>query len=184
MRIERLKERYRLDVVWVHFPLHPETPEEGRALEDLFAGRDFDLPAMKARLKTLAAEQGLPYGDRSTTFNSRLAQELGKWADGQDGGGAIHDALFRAYFADGLNIGRAGELLPIVARLGLDVGAAREALHSRSFSDAVDRDWRRSRELGITGVPTFVASGYGVAGAQPYETLEALVVKAGASRRS
>jgi predicted DsbA family dithiol-disulfide isomerase len=30
----------------------------------------------------------------------------------------------------------------------------------------------------VTGVPTFVAGGYGVVGAQPYETLERLVEKA------
>ena len=26
----------------MHFPLHPDTPAEGRSLEDLFAGRDYD----------------------------------------------------------------------------------------------------------------------------------------------
>lgn len=184
MRIERLVERYDVSVTWVHFPLHPETPAEGRSLADLFAGRNFDLEAMKARLKELAKQQGLPYGDRSMTYNSRLAQELGKWADDQDGGDQIHDALFRAYFVDGVNIGDADVLLEIAGKLGLDVAEAREVLEKRSFSDAVDRDWRRSRELGITGVPTFVAGGYGVVGAQPYEAIEGLVVKAGAVARA
>ena len=49
---------------------------------------------------------------------------------------------------------------------------------------AIDADWQRSREFGITGVPTFVADGRGVVGAQPYETLEQLVGMAGATRRS
>lgn len=184
MRIERLTERYDLNVAWVHFPLHPETPPEGRALEDLFAGRNFDLAAMRARLVELAKQQGLAYGDRTMTYNSRLAQELGKWADGQDGGEAIHDALFRAYFADGVNIGRVEALLEIAGRIGLDAGEARRVLETRSFKDAVDRDWQRSRELGVAGVPTFVAGGYGVAGAQPYERIEQLVVKAGAAPRT
>jgi predicted DsbA family dithiol-disulfide isomerase len=183
VRIERLTERYDLGVTWVHFPLHPETPPEGRSLEDLFAGRNFDLAAMKARLVALAEQQGLAYGDRSMTYNSRLAQELGKWADGQDGGAAIHDALFRAYFVDGVNIGRPDVLLEIAGQLGLDVDEARRVLETRSFSGAVDRDWRRSREMGVAGVPTFVAGGYGVVGAQSYEALEELVVKAGAQQR-
>ncbi len=183
MRIERLTERYDVKVSWVHFPLHPETPPEGQSLEDLFAGRDFDLAAMKARLMQLAEQQGLPYGDRSMTYNSRLAQELGKWADGQEGGEAIHNALFRAYFVDGVNIGNVESLLEIAERVGLNVAEAREVLETRSFKEAIDRDWQRSRELAITGVPTFVAGGYGAVGAQPYETLEALAVKAGAKRR-
>jgi len=35
----------------------------------------------------------------------------------------------------------------------------------------------------VTGVPTFVASGYGVVGAQPYEVLEQLLDRSGARRR-
>jgi predicted DsbA family dithiol-disulfide isomerase len=70
-------------------------------LEQLFRGRSFDLEAAQARLTVLMAEQGLPYGERTHTYNSRLAQELAKWAELQPGGGAIHDALFRAYFVDG-----------------------------------------------------------------------------------
>ena len=54
-------------------------------------------------------------------------------------------------------------------------------LEKRTFKEAVDADWALSREYGITGVPTFVAGRFGVVGAQPYETLEALVQKAEAS---
>ena len=126
--------------------------------------------------------EGLPYSERTMTYNSRLAQELGKWADTQPGGEAIHDALFRAYFVDGRDISRPAVLLEIAEGVGLPVDAAREVLERRTFKDAVDADWALSREYGITGVPTFVAGRYGVVGAQPYEALEELVRKA-ASRR-
>jgi predicted DsbA family dithiol-disulfide isomerase len=43
----------------------------------------------------------------------------------------------------------------------------------------VDEDWKLARQYKITGVPTFVAGGYGVVGAQPYETLEELVREVG-----
>ena len=89
----------------MHFPLHPETPTEGQSLEDLFAGRGFDIEAMNRRLEGLAEAEGLPYSRRTHTYNSRLAQELGAWAETQPGGEAIHDALFKAYFVDGENIG-------------------------------------------------------------------------------
>ncbi len=46
MRIERLTERYELRVEWVHFPLHPETPAEGRSLAELSAGRELDLATL------------------------------------------------------------------------------------------------------------------------------------------
>ena len=39
---------------------------------------------------------------------------------------------------------------------------AREVLDKRTFKDAIDRDWATSRQLGVTGVPTFVAEGQAV----------------------
>jgi predicted DsbA family dithiol-disulfide isomerase len=54
----------------------------------------------------------------------------------------------------------------------------------RRFKAEIDTDWQRSRDYGITGVPTFVAGGRGVVGAQPYATLERLLHMAGAARRN
>jgi predicted DsbA family dithiol-disulfide isomerase len=48
-------------------------------------------------------------------------------------------------------------------------------IEDRSFQSAIDADWAKSRQYQITGVPTFVAGGYGVVGAQPYETLAQLL---------
>jgi predicted DsbA family dithiol-disulfide isomerase len=179
VRIEKLRTEHGVNIQWVHFPLHPETPPEGQSLEDLFRARNVDRKAMHAQMKARMDAEGLPYGERTMTYNSRLAQELGKWADTQPGGEAIHDALFRAYFVEARDISRPEVLLEIVARVGLPVDAAREVIEKRTFKAAVDEDWKLSRQIGVTGVPTFVAGRYGVVGAQPYEALEELVRKAG-----
>jgi predicted DsbA family dithiol-disulfide isomerase len=179
VRIEKLKAEHQVKVEWVHFPLHPETPAQGRALADLFAGRSPEQrKAMHAQMKARMDVEGLPYGERTMTYNSRLAQELGKWADTQPGGEAIHDALFRAYFVEARDISQPAVLLEIAQQVGLSVDAARQVLEKRTFKAAIDADWKLSREYGITGVPTFVAGNHGVVGAQPYEALEQLVRKA------
>jgi predicted DsbA family dithiol-disulfide isomerase len=178
VRIEKLRTEHNVKVEWVHFPLHPDTPAEGRSLADLFRGRNVDRQAMHAQMKARMTAEGLPYGERTMTYNSRLAQELGKWADTQPGGEAIHDALFRAYFVEARDISQPAVLLEIAGAVGLPVEGAREVLEKRTFKDAVDADWALSREYGITGVPTFVTGRHGVVGAQPYETLEQLVRKA------
>ena len=165
-------------VQWVHFPLHPDTPQEGRSLEDLFAGRGYDIPKMQAQMRARMEAEGLPYGTRTMTYNSRLAQELGAWADTQPGGEAIHDALFRAYFVEARNIGDPEVLVEVAQSVGLDAAKAREVIEQRTFKDSVDADWAKSRQYGVTGVPTFVAGGRGVVGAQPYEVLEELVRQA------
>jgi predicted DsbA family dithiol-disulfide isomerase len=66
-------------------------------------------------------------------------------------------------------------LLEIARSVGLDEAKAREVLEQRTFKPAIDADWAKSRAYGVSGVPTFVAGGYGVVGAQPYEALEQLV---------
>lgn len=175
MRIERLRQKFDLKFRWVHFPLHPDTPEQGQSLEQLFAGRSMDMEAMFTRMKGLMDAEGLPYGVRTHTYNSRLAQELGAWADSRDDGEPLHDALYRAYFVDGVNIGDVDELVRIAGEVDLPKDEARQILESRSFGDHVDADWARSRQYGVTGVPTFVAGGYGLVGAQPYEALEQMM---------
>jgi predicted DsbA family dithiol-disulfide isomerase len=182
VRIEKLKRDYDLDVRLVHFPLHPDTPAEGITLDALFGGRADDeaRKARQARMKSLMDAEGLPYGERTHTYNSRLAQELGKWADTQQGGWAIHEALFKAYFVDGRNISDPAILVQVAQSAGLPAQEASRVLAGRSFSQAVDEDWTMSRSMGVTGVPTFAAAGQGVVGAQPYEVLERLVRAAGA----
>ncbi len=184
MRIEKLKRAFEVETKLVHFPLHPETPVEGRSMAELYAGRNVDPEAMYARMKGLMDAEGLPYGRRTHSYNSRLAQELGKWADTQPGGEAIHDALYRAYFVDSRNIGDPEILVEIAQSVGLSAEEARAVLSERRFKDAVDADWAKSHAYGVTGVPTFVAARYGVVGAQPYEVLEQLLDKAGAARRA
>ena len=152
-------------------------------MAEVYAGRNVDPEAIYARMKGLMDAEGLPYGRRTHTYNSRLAQELGKWADTQPGGEAIHDALYHAYFVEARNIGDPEILLEIAQSVGLRAEEARAVLAERRFKEAVDADWAKSHAYGVTGVPTFVAARHGVVGAQPYEVLVELVRKAGAAPR-
>ena len=56
MRIERLEAAYDIEVVYRHFPLHPETPDAGLTLEELFAGRNLDVPRMQSEMAERMAE--------------------------------------------------------------------------------------------------------------------------------
>ena len=152
MRIEKLKQTFEIDTVLVHFPLHPETPAEGRSMAELYAGRNVDPEAMYARMKGLMDAEGLPYGRRTHTYNSRLAQELGKWADTQPGGAALHDKLYQAYFVEARNIGDPDLLVELASSVGLPAEEARAVLTERRFKDAVDADWAKSHQYGVSAV--------------------------------
>ena len=150
---------------------------------DLFAGREERLAGMRSRLVALMDEEGLEYGDRTHTYNSRLAQELAVWGDEESVTDALHDALYRAYFVDVRNLAETDVLVDVAESVGLDGTRARAVVEERPHRETIDDHWRRATEMGVTGVPTFVSEGFGVVGAQPYDILEDLVTRAGAVRR-
>ena len=164
--------------------MHPETPAEGKPLAELFAGRNVDLPGMLAQLRRVADQLNLDFGDRTHTYNSRMAQEVGKWAEHKGRGHSYHAAVFRAYFADGRNIAEVKTLLSICRTAGLDPEEALGIIDARTYREAVDSDWRRSRRLGITAVPTFRLGEVNLVGAQPYERLSDLLKGRRVSPRS
>ncbi len=170
---------------WRAFPLHPETPEEGTLLEDLFSHfSSEDLKKMKDRLKEAADDAGLPFADREKTFNSRLAQELGKWAESNGKGDPFHHAVFKAFFADRINIAEISALKDIAASVGLPRDEADAVIVKRTCKADVDEDWSLSQKNGITAVPTFVINNERLVGAQPYEELERFMEKTGVKKRT
>ena len=130
-----------------------------------------------------AKELDLPFGKREKTYNSRLAQELGKFAEQQRKGDDFHNSVFRAYFADGLNIGLQSTLVDIGAKIGLTSESVQEVLEKRLFKEAVDKDWTRSYQMGVNAVPTFMMNGMPLAGAQPYEKLVQMMEAHGIKKR-
>ena len=183
MRIDRLRKNYEIQVRWTAFPLHPDTPEDGLTIEELFAGRSVDTKKVMSHLKEVADNLDLPLAERKKTYNSRLAQELAKWAESKGKGDPFHESVFRAYYVDGTNIGKVDELIDLAKSIGLPEEEARSVLESRKFKEAVDSDWSRSRALGVTAVPTFVADHHVVVGAQTYEVLEQFLIYCGAKKR-
>ncbi len=130
---------------------------------------------MMAHLQATAKELGLPFGPRSTTYNSRLAQELGLWAEDQGTGEPFHMAAFHAYFADGLNIAKIPVLLELARKVGLSEKEAKNVLTQRSYKEKVDKDWADSRFKSINAVPTFVMGHHKLVGAQSYAALVDLI---------
>ena len=117
------------------------------------------------------------------TYNSRLAQELGKWAESEGQGHEFHTAVFQAYFVDGLNIGKPHVLVKVAESVNLNGKDAIKTIQSRTFREAVDLDWKRSKEKCVTAAPTFVFNDQVLVGAQKYEALERVLLTNSVERR-
>ena len=169
MRTDRLRRDFGVALRWTVFPLHPEIHEEGMELADLFRGRNVDLEAMQQRLTGVAAELGLPLVARSRIYNSRRAQELGKWAEAMGRGDEFRRCSYRAYYAEGRNIALLPELETIAEAAGLPQDEVYYILAQSLFAEAVDADWVRAREMAVTAVPFHLFGEKTLVGFHSYE---------------
>lgn len=160
-----------ITVRWRCFPLHPEVPQEGMPLSRLFGRSDLEMDLMVQKLQQTASQIGLPFGSVRTIYNSRLAQEVGLWAEAQGKGDEFHMAAFQAYLVHKQNFAEKEVLLNLVESVDLSKEKAIEVIETRSFSDAVDRDWKLSRDLDITAIPTLVYEKKQLTGAHPYDQM-------------
>jgi predicted DsbA family dithiol-disulfide isomerase len=147
-----------VDVRVVHFPLSPDTPSEGRVMRPYLEAHGIDADAVVQQLDDLLRAEGLDYigdVDKIRGWPTRKAHELAAWAVTQPGGQGIHDALFRAYHVDNVNLGDVGVLVDIAAAIGLSPDAARDALEQGTAAGRVDEDYALSRRVGVRSVPTF-----------------------------
>ncbi len=153
-------------------------------METILLDRGADPDKVQVYLELEAKKEGLPFSKREKTYNSRLAQELGKWAETQGAGERFHDAIFRACFVDSINIGEISVLVDLAGGLGLPENRAKEVLEKREFKDSVDQDWIRSQEMRIKVAPTMVFNEKYLVGAQKYEKMERFMRDNNAKKRS
>jgi predicted DsbA family dithiol-disulfide isomerase len=90
----------------------------------------------------------------------------------------IVDAIFRAYFEEGRDIGNLDVLLDLAEeqKLGVERAELAEALTDEQLQQQIAAEANWIARQGITGVPFFVINEtYGLSGAQPAETLLAAI---------
>jgi predicted DsbA family dithiol-disulfide isomerase len=127
---------------------------------------------MQSGLTVRAKELGLPFNPPEILSNTMKAHILSEYARDQGKFDALHRELFRANFAEGLNLSDDDVLQEAARKAGLDPEAAMEAIADPSYRERVEAAIERSRQLRITGVPTFIVEGkYKIVGAHPLETL-------------
>ncbi|WP_430779625.1 DsbA family oxidoreductase [Actinoplanes sp. G11-F43] len=128
---------------------------------------------MFAQVTAIGASEGLTLDfDRAIAANTFDAHRLIGWAATHERQADMLDALQRAHFTDGIDIGASPALASVAGSVGLDASEALAYLESEAGTSAVHTDIEEARELGITSVPTFVIDGkYAVPGAQESSTL-------------
>jgi predicted DsbA family dithiol-disulfide isomerase len=177
-RLEQALESYDGDVTVTYrpFQLDPTPVTEPRplvdALADKFGGRE-RAEAMATQVTQVAAGVGLEMRfDRAVQANTFEAHRLVRFAAERGRSEEVVEALYRAHFTDGVDVGSRDALVALAASVGLDETETREHLESNLGRREVAADLTAAHQLGVSSVPTFVLAGkYAVTGAQEPETL-------------
>ncbi len=128
-------------------------------------------------MKQMASNLGLPFGEVVFVYNTRLAQEVGCWAETKNKGAAFHAAAFFAYFVEAKNLADSLVIEDIAISIGLDGETARNVIGQRLFKDQVAADWNLAVGNGIKAVPSFMINQERMVGAQSYEKLKNLMFR-------
>ena len=167
--LARARAELGVDVQWRAFELRPEPQPaldpDGEYLHNVWETAVY--PMAERRGMTLRLPPVQP--------RSRLAAVAAAFA--RDGGAfdAVHEALFRAFFEDGLDIGDRSVLLDIATLCGLDSAALHVALDDEALTARVVAEGALAARVGIAGVPALVIRSAGrhhlLSGAQPFDVL-------------
>lgn len=163
-----------VEVRWHAFQLDPDIPAEGHEADAYYRARFGDparIEEMRDRVRAAAAQDGLElrFELQKRAPNTLLAHRATKIAP--DPAAAV-ETLFAAHFQQGEDIGDRDTIL----RLLPDVDPA--ALDRGDAADLVAADLDMAAQIGISGVPFFVAGmRVAVSGAQPPDVLRQLLAE-------
>ena len=173
-----------VDLAWRPFLLNPDLAPSGLARQDYMVrklGGEERARRLHGAITDLGRTEGIAFRFEHIhrVPQSLDAHRMVRWAGRFGAADAMVEALFSAYFTEGVDIGDVATLITLAAQLGLDPVAARRFLATGAEIEGVHADNLRAHRLGINGVPCFVIGGrHAIAGAQEPEVLERLLAVA------
>jgi predicted DsbA family dithiol-disulfide isomerase len=151
-------------VQWRPFQLNPHMPKTGMNRKEYrsakFGSRDRSL-ALDAQVTAAGRAEGIPFAfDKiERTPNTLDAHRLIWLAEQDNVQDAVVEAIFRAYFTEGLDITHVPTLLNVASEAGLNRGRADELLSGDDGMEAIRAAEDEARRAGVQGVPFYVING-------------------------
>jgi predicted DsbA family dithiol-disulfide isomerase len=164
-----------LDIRWRPFQLDPTLPAGGKDRKIYLAEKFGSIERARElyeNIRQAGDGESIPFAfDRiAVSPNTLDAHRLIRWAGGVDAAmqDRVVEALFKAYFIDGRNIGDHDTLAGIAREAGMDGDLVAELLAGEADRELVESEIAQVQGMGVTGVPTFIlANKYALVGAQP-----------------
>lgn len=174
--LQKFADASHIELEWYSFQLDPTIPTEGKPGMSMTAylEQNKGMPAsqigeMFENISQMGKDAGIEFNfDKAVIANTIHAHRLLQLAKTKGLSNEAEEALFKAYFTDGVDIGNLEELKKIGIAIGLEALDLERVLNSDEFLYEVNQDIREGSNIGVRGVPFFVFDRkYGVSGAQP-----------------
>ncbi|KMQ61592.1 DSBA oxidoreductase [Chryseobacterium angstadtii] len=174
--LEKLPFKNEVEVEWKSFQLDPslDAVKTQNTIEYFKEKKGF--PAdQAAQMIGQVAQMGKGVGidfnfEKALIINTFTAHKLLHLAKKYSKSSEMEEALFKAHFIDGKNVGDIDELVTLAENSGIDKEEARQVLTSDGLNYEISQDIQEAKNNGISSVPFFVLNGkYAVSGAQPAE---------------
>jgi predicted DsbA family dithiol-disulfide isomerase len=177
--LRKLKPEFDFTVHHRGFQIHPEWPAEGMPAEQWRPDMDPKTrQALWERIGAMGAAAGVEMKAPRTLANSMLALQAGEFAVEAGVAETFEDRVFRAYFTEGLNIGKRDVLLKLGTEIGLDRAALGEALDSGRYAMRIKNHAQAASQRGVSGVPTFLIGDWPLVGAQTEDVMRRVLQRA------
>lgn len=164
-------------VSWHPFQLNPEMPGGGANRKE-YCMRKFGSWAkceeLYAQISAAGKRVGIDFHfERQPIIPNTFDSHRVIWLAGREGTqDTVVEALFRAYFCEGVNLSERSNLVDAAAAAGLDRTQVQGLLGSERGVAEVQAEEQELKSLGVSAVPLFIIQDrVGVSGAQPPETL-------------
>ncbi|WP_080779188.1 DsbA family oxidoreductase [Chryseobacterium phocaeense] len=174
--LEKLPFKNEVEVEWKSFQLDPTLDSEKPQSTIEYFKEKKGFPAEQAsqminQVAGMGKASGIDFNfEKALIINTFAAHKLLHLAKKHGKSSEMEEALFKAHFMDGKNVGDQEELVALAVSLGIDKNEARHALLSDEFNEGIRQDIQEAQNNGISSVPFFVLNGkYAVSGAQPAE---------------
>lgn len=166
-------------VIWRAFELDPSAPPERtgdyvQRLADKYGRSRADAQvSLIDRMVDTGKHEGLNFDFANIrSGNTFLGHRLLHLAHERGLQDQVKERMFRGYFSEGAAVGVPDVAAKLAIDAGLDADEVAGVLNSDQFEDAVRKDLREAREIGVDGVPFFLfGRRYAIGGAQPPELL-------------
>lgn len=123
---------------------------------------------------------GVRFNNQPLMSNSNLAMQAGEFARDSGVYKAYHQAVFKAFFTDCLDIGKMTTISDIIGSLGLETDDLEKALIDKRYVPVLTETKKQAAVKMITAAPTFfIEGGTQITGAQPLETFRIALEKIG-----